>query len=141
LKQFLTGERKMRIILLTGAPHSQKTTTLNDVYAQLTIGVSNPPLKQPIQYGSSNDFECIVPYRNTAGQMLNVAIFSLGDTLYRVQEAVVKYSLADVLILALNQNGNTKVAYAQRVQNCSQHKVVPKTGSNNTDCQTILGYI
>jgi hypothetical protein len=126
----------MRIILLTGQANSGKTTTLNMVYANLTAGITNPPPKQPIQYGSPDDFECIVNYKNK-----NVAFFTLGDVLYRIQYAVLKYSQADVLILAHRQKGNTMNDYAQEIKKYPQHHVVNKTKNNSNDCNTIIGYI
>jgi hypothetical protein len=131
----------MRIILLTGQAHSGKTTTLNMVYANLTAGITNPPPKQPIQYGSPDDFECVVKYKNEEGKFQDVAFFTLGDVLYRIQYAILKYSQADVLILAHRQNGNTMNAYAQEIKKYPQHHVVNKTNNNSNDCNTIIGYI
>jgi tRNA uridine 5-carbamoylmethylation protein Kti12 len=126
----------MRIILLTGKPHSQKTTTLNMVYAQLTQGIKNPPPKQKIKNAPAADFECILSYKGNS-----VAIFSLGDILYRVYEAIIKYSNVDVLIIAHSQGGNAKNSFSKVVGSFTQHCVIHKTTSNPNDCQNIISHI
>lgn len=106
------------------------------VYAQLTQGMSNPPPKQTIPNAPATDFECTLSYKGKS-----VAIFSLGDTLYRIYEAIIKYSNVDVLIIAHSQGGNTKNSFPMTVGSYPQHCVIHKTNSNANDCQNIISHI
>jgi hypothetical protein len=127
----------MKIILLMGPPRSQKTTTLNMLYALLTQGLSNPPPKMLIQNIPAPDFECVIPYNGK-----NVAIFSMGDILYRTYDAIIKYCpIADVLIIAHSTSGNGKMRLFTSVNAYPQHYVVVKTTNNAADCQNIISKI
>jgi hypothetical protein len=125
----------MKIILLSGAPHSGKTTTLNLVYNQMTSGMPSLPTKTN-PGGSSRDFECVFVYRGK-----QVAIFTMGDVLYRLTEAVIKYIHVDVLILAHSTGGSTRNTFAASVGKYPPHVVVQKTNNNQQDCATIISHV
>jgi GTPase SAR1 family protein len=125
----------MKIILLVGPPSTGKTTTLNDLYAQLTQGLPNPPPKIPI--APPADFECVIPYQGK-----QAAIFSMGDTEYRNYEAIIKYcGIVDVLILAHSTDGSGKMRLPTIIAACPQHHLIPKTINNAADCQSIISNI
>jgi hypothetical protein len=127
---------RMRIIILTGTGHSYKTTTLNLVYDALTQGMNPLPPKQPIQYGSPRDFECQFLYQGKP-----VAIFSLGDTLYRVIDAIIRYAHVDVLILALSKKGGGVQRFENSISSCPNHYVHQKTSNNTQDCTAIVAKV
>jgi hypothetical protein len=84
----------MKLIILSGKPNTGKTTTLNKVFDVLTKGMNPPPVKNLIEPGG--DFESAFLYKGK-----RVAIFSHGDTLWRIREAICTYAAhCDVLILA-----------------------------------------
>lgn len=132
----------MKIILLTGRPNTGKTTTLNMVYNQLTQGMTNPPHKQIIQGGSANDFECVFQNNNTINNK-TVAIFSMGDILYMIYDAIIRYmNNSDVLIVAHSQGGYIKDKLIQTITNNNPpHCVIKKTANNANDCQNIINNI
>jgi len=133
-------ENKMKIVLLAGNHSTGKTTTLNLVYDQLILGMKNPPPKAKIQFGSPSDFESSPLLYNKK----TVAIFSLGDILYRIYDAIIKYcGTVDVLIIACRTGGTEFNALVATVQGCPQHQVIYKTplANNNADCQTIINSI
>jgi GTPase SAR1 family protein len=91
----IKGVYLMKMIILSGAQNTGKTTTLHAVFTEIASGINPPPTKTP--FGSRNDFEAIVfPYKGKT-----IAIFSAGDTLYEIEAAIQKYATqCDVLILA-----------------------------------------
>jgi len=125
----------MKIILLSGAPHSGKTTTLNMVYDQMTSGMSPLTVKTKL-VGDPNDFECDFVYQGK-----QVAIFTMGDLLYCLTLAIIKYSQMDVLILAHHTGGPKWNDFVTNVMNCPHHIIVPKTINNQQDCATIISHI
>jgi hypothetical protein len=143
----------VKIILLTGNPRTGKTTTFNMVYDQLTQGMSPLPTKYKIKGGSANDFECTLMYKRK-----DIAIFSMGDHLHRIYEAIIKYINKDVLIIAHSKGGYVMDKIPRNIARYrspphSLHCVINKTVSrnpnnnamniaNNTiDCQTIISNI
>jgi len=130
----------MKIILLSGNHSIGKTTTLNLVYDQLIQGMQNPPPKKKIQFGSPDDFESSPLQYNGK----TVAIYSLGDTLYRVYDAIIRYcGTVDVLIIACRTGRSEFDALVATVQGCPQHQVIHKTSraKNKADCQSIINSI
>ena len=126
----------MKIVLLTGAQKSQKTTTIEMVYQNLIQGMQNPPPKKQLPYGT-NDFECVLPHPKG-----DVAIFSLGDTLDRMYEAIIKYSNVHCLIMAHSQiGGSVMMGFLACVSQFPQHVVIKKTNNNLIDCHTIINRI
>jgi hypothetical protein len=132
----------MRIILLSGNPHSGKTPTLNMVFNKLTTGMNPLPLRSPISNSSPNDFECRFMYQSpVTNKQEDVAIFSLGDWIYRITEAIFKYSTVDVLILAHSRCGSDSITFATNMAQFPQHCVIPKTTNNNSDCAAIVAKV
>ena len=130
----------MKIIMLSGNQNTGKTTTLKLVYDQLAQNMPSPPQAQPIQGGDYGDFESS-PLRHNGK---TVAIYSLGDTLYRIYEAIIKYcGTVDVFIVACStgQNKANFNALVSYVQAYPQHCVISKTKNNDADCQGIIGNI
>jgi nicotinamide riboside kinase len=130
----------MRIILLAGNDSTGKTTTINDVFDQITKGMTPPPVKTHIPDSCLYDFEATILYLEK-----KVAFFSLGDILYRVEEAIIKYSHVDVLILAHNIGGPTKKWFADTIRKYPPHCVIDKTAANDADnaraCKDIIAKI
>lgn len=129
----------MKIILLVGLPNKGKTTTLKELYTHLTKGLPNPPKPIPIKVNNvtTSDFECVIPYKKK-----NVAIFSMGDTMHRVYDAIIKYcGIADVLVAAYSTDGTKKMQLVKSVINSKPHDYVNKTPNNTADCQTIISKI
>jgi len=93
--------------------------------------------RQPIPDAPPYDFECTLKYKGK-----KVAIFTLGDTLYRIYEAIIKYSdIVDVIILAHSTGGIGKNHLPNFMKMCQQHHAIPKTGNNNADCMNIINKI
>jgi len=117
----------MKIILLTGNHKTGKSTTFDVLYNMLTKCMKNPPVKQPIRTGSPEDFQCVIKYK-----CKKIALYSHGDTLYLIHEAIIRYSEVDYLVLAFSLGG---ADYQQVlnfiVNNCPQHTVINKTVSTN----------
>lgn len=138
----------MKIILLSGKPKTGKTTTFKVLYDQMTKGMKNPPIKHRI-LNSVNDFQCM-PFLYKSKK---VALFSLGDIMYLVYEAIIKYSEVDYLILAHSQGGSQMDRISAAVEQYDQHCLIPKTVSkpnasqqtkdadNMKDCQNIIAAI
>jgi tRNA uridine 5-carbamoylmethylation protein Kti12 len=139
--------KKMKIILLTGKPKSGKTATFKVLYNKMTQGMAEKPIKKRI-LNSRYDFECEMKYNDK-----EVALFSLGDIMYMVYEAIIKYSEKDYLILAHSQGGSQMDRIKESVKKYKQHCVIDKTVSkpnasqqtkdadNMKDCQRIIAAI
>jgi|TergutMp193P3_1026864.scaffolds.fasta_scaffold34594_2 hypothetical protein len=137
----------MNIILLAGPEKKGKTPTLDMVYAQLAQNMQNPPQKQQIKGVLTDDFESSPLLHNGK----TVAIFSLGDTKYQVDDAIKKYGgIVDVLIIACRTGfkwSNALIANFQgSPNNCVIQKTVVNTSNletqaNTQDCQTIISKI
>jgi hypothetical protein len=134
----------MRMIILSGDPGTGKTTTLNDVFVIIASEINPPPVKTPV--GPGKDFEAAVLYKGK-----RVTIFSEGDTLYHIREAICKYAAqCDVLILAYSDK--FKYDYkpglfdlAQQMAGDVQQCVIQKNANNNADnaaaCKDIIANI
>jgi hypothetical protein len=134
----------MKMIILSGKPGTGKTTTLNDVFAIIASGINPPPVKTPV--GPGNDFEAAVLYKGK-----RVAIFSAGDTLYRIREAICKYAAqCDVLILAYSDKFSCDykpvlfdlaMQTAGNVQQCVIQKNTNNDADNAAACKDIIANI
>lgn len=91
--------------MLSGAPNSGKTTTLNDLYNHL-IGVGASVLVAKSKLGGSPlDFECTL---NINGKL--VAIYTMGDYKECCYKAAVKYAFCDTLVLAYSDKFSNSIA-------------------------------
>ena len=113
----------MDIILLSGAPNSGKTTTMNLVYSDLITRGATVVAPKIIVGGNPLDFECVLKYKGKS-----VAIFSMGDYLHECWSAVIKYAYCDKLILAYSDKFAKNLAPI--VGNCHNHVVVSKSQGN-----------
>jgi tRNA uridine 5-carbamoylmethylation protein Kti12 len=127
----------MKIILFSGAPNTGKTTTLNLLYNKVTENGTRSILvaKSVLGNPKSNDFRCVVKYNNK-----KVGMFTMGDYFGSFIKAIIAYANCDVLILAYNNIFKAKLDEEIK-NNYTFHCVVPKTISNETDCDTILSKI
>jgi hypothetical protein len=127
------GGHCMKIVLLSGKPHSGKTATFNILYDRLIGAGAKIDCPKKRVDANSRDFECTVIFRRK-----KIALFSLGDYLWLCVEAIIKYARADVLILAYSDRFNTKLnAMIEKYG----HHVVAKTASNDSDCEKIISLI
>lgn len=129
----------MKVILLSGAPSSGKTTTLNKVYDEL-IGLGAIPLRPKKQLGGNpNDFECVLTY-----MAKQIAIFTMGDFAIEVIHAMSFYEGmgCDVLIVA-NSNKTTPIKRLNRYpSNAHIRKTMPLNDkSNEADKNSIILHI
>jgi hypothetical protein len=130
-------EETMKIILLTGSPHCGKTSTMENVYEDLTKNMKNKPIKEPIPKTAQKDFQCQMTYKNK-----KIAIFSAGDSLILILMAIFKYSEVDYLILPFSQ-GKKEGDKAKIIKNfiaVKQHthinKMVCKKSASSKDKET-----
>lgn len=120
------------MIILSGEPRTGKSTTLNDVFAKITSRVNSPPTKIPL--ASWIDFEVTVLYKRK-----RVVIFSEGDTLSLIKDAIYRYATRyAVLILAYSDKfkRDYKPALfdlARQLVGDVQECVIHKTVANNAD--------
>jgi uridine kinase len=94
-------EVNMKIILLSGASNSGKTTALKALFSQLTDGGKKNVLyiRDKDDYG---DNEYVIQHNQK-----KVAIVTDGDILWHCIEKMIKYANLDVLVMAYN----TKFAF------------------------------
>ena len=125
----------MKIILLYGASGSGKTTTLNDVFNRLSSQQIQNVHKVPIKFGSNNDFEADFVYQNKL-----IGIFSLGDTLSAVGNAIERYEKlkVNVFITACN---NKFLYLPWQLSKATEIQIVTKSSNNQTDCNLIISKI
>lgn len=116
----------MKIVMLSGAPNSGKTTVLNDLYNHLIgLGASVQVAKSRLG-GNPLDFECIL---NINGKF--VAIYTMGDYKECCYKAAIKYAFCDTLVLAYSDKFSNSIAAF--INNISGHVVIYKsTGNPNT---------
>jgi hypothetical protein len=132
------------MIMLYGDTNTGKTTTLNDVFDKITKGME--PLPAKILLNAWLDFEVIFPYK---GKM--VAIYSAGDTLRDIKEAIRKYATqCDVLILAYSDKFkrdykpdlfNLAWQLVEDVQRCVIYKTAANDADNAATCKNIIALI
>jgi tRNA uridine 5-carbamoylmethylation protein Kti12 len=87
-------EMSMKIILLSGKPHSGKSTALRLFYDKLMAGGKCRVVSKK-ESDDGRDFECVLKYNDKT-----VAIKSAGDVYQWCIEAIIKYANRDVLVLA-----------------------------------------
>lgn len=115
----------MKIILLSGKPHTGKTTTLNLVYDQLNPNTTKIPL-------GWKDFKCVFQYKNKNGIEQKIAIYSLGDYTSNCIEAIIEYSGLDVDILILAYSERKRLSLRHMINKFQQHHVVIAKIKNNS---------
>ncbi|MDD2524072.1 MAG: zeta toxin family protein [Endomicrobiaceae bacterium] len=111
----------MQIILLSGKPHTGKTSTLNIVFDQLKPNTPKISL-------DGDDFKCVFQHTNKKGITKNIAIYSIGDFIRNCIEAIIEYSglNVDILILAYSDK-RKKLNLHHMINKFQQHTVVTKT--------------
>jgi hypothetical protein len=139
----IKGACSMKVIILSGEPKTGKSTTLNDVFDNIASRINPPPTKTPLD---PPDFEAIFPYKRKV-----VAIYSEGDLLYLIKDAIHKYATqCDVLILAYSDRfkRDYKPALfdlARELAGDVQECVIRKMEANDTDnaiaCKNIINNI
>jgi len=123
----------MKIILLSGKPHSGKTGTLNKLYDELIsdkYSVICP--KEPVG-GDPRDFECVL---QQPGKKKTVAFYTMGDILWLCHEAIIKYAGTDVLILAYSDKFSD--ALNVTIKQYDPHVVIEKTTPPDADCEKLI---
>jgi broad-specificity NMP kinase len=122
--------------MLTGAPNTGKTTTLNRLYDTITDNGSKNVLacKSGLGNPASNDFKYEVSYKGK-----RVAIYTMGDYYKAFIEAIIEFANCDVLVLAYNNNFAANLdKFIGRFQH---HRVIQKTDSDENDLAAILSEI
>lgn len=129
----------MKVILLSGAPSSGKTTTLNKVYDEL-IELGAVPLRPKKQLGGNpNDFECVLTY-----MAKQIAIFTMGDFAIEVIHAMSFYEGmgCDVLIVANSDKTMPVKRLSRYPSNVHIWKTMPLNNeSNESDKNFIISHI
>jgi len=134
----------MKIIFLSGKKQCGKTSTLTKLYNELTKSMKKPPKKNYL-FGEKKDFHCVFTYKNK-----EIAIYTSGDSMPIILEAVFLYSYVDRLIMAFNTDGPTKTwlynnfrlyKHNKNIKKTVCKKGAPKTDKDNAnlnDCKEII---
>ena len=110
----------MKVVMLSGAPNSGKTTVLNDLYDHLIKAGAFVQAAKAQLGGNPLDFECIL---NVKGK--HVAIYTMGDYKEYCYKAVIKYALCDTLVLAYSDKFQNSIAAF--LLSIPGHVVIPKS--------------
>ena len=126
-----------KIIVVYGASNTGKTTVISDTYNML-INMGAKVTKKQKFFTDSNDFEAVVECKEKS-----IAINSLGDIRYHVDEVVQKYSKYDILITALNERFACISADWLRKSNkiCKVSKTVANDADNESAMKLIMSLI
>jgi len=155
---FLTEERRMKIIMLAGEGQRGKTTTLLNVYKRLSNNIK-PIYYEKVDGTTPEDIECYPLYYNDK----KVALCTAGDKWFYIKRSIIKFNCigADVLIIAFNdslltEEGKTeedkeeKLFRSDNLKDIQPHCVIQKRVSpnpkdinvneenNEKDCQAII---
>jgi len=134
----------MKIIFLSGKSKCGKTPTLEMLYNKLSDVTGQKPKKIDI-FDDNKDFCCVFNYKKK-----KVAVFSSGDTLSIIIEAVFLYSYVDCLIMAFNSDSIRKDELLKKVSVYKHNKHIEKTvckknatqkdkdNANSKDCNKIF---
>ncbi|MCL2127417.1 MAG: hypothetical protein FWH38_04110 [Treponema sp.] len=126
----------MKIIMLAGEPNTGKTTTLNLLYNQLTDNGRKNIVKKRKRIGNEGkgDFQCVV---GCGGK--SAAIFSKGDVLSGITNAILQYAHCDILILAYNTCFSAKLDEA--VRESGRHRIIRKIAPTDGEQDRVIGEI
>ena len=127
---FTNKEKNMRIILLSGETKTGKTATFLELYEIMKPDMKNLNDKQGIIKNNHRDFQCDFLYKDR-----KIALYSLGDIMYLIYEAMIKYSEFDYLVLAHNNSGKEMSRIADAIDKYPQHTLIKKTVSKNVQNQ------
>jgi len=132
----LKNNKDMKIILIAGKPNTGKSTTLNILYDKLTDkGARNIIEKRkPVGNKKENDFQCVINWNGKS-----VAIFSMGDILRDIINAIIQYAHCDIIILAYNTSFSTKLDVV--IEKKNNHCVIKKRAPTDADCNVVIGNI
>ena len=140
-------EENMKIIFLSGKKKCGKTPTLEMLYNKLSDVTGQKPKKMDI-FGDNKDFCCVFNFKKK-----KVAIFTSGDSMSIIIDAVFLYSYVDCLIMAFNSDGIRKTELLNEVSNYKHNKHIKKTvckknatkedknNANSIDCKKIISAI
>lgn len=132
----------MKIIMLSGAPNSGKTTTLNLVYDHLTkIAGANIIRPKTRLGGDPKDFECELDYKGR-----NIVFYTMGDFRHLLRQQIVNYAAKAVDILIVANSGFPSVVmdahkYPGSVILVKTVSTSNMTGANQADMQAIIAII
>jgi hypothetical protein len=111
----------MKIIFLSGKKKCGKTPTFEMLYNKLSDVTRQKPKKIDL-FGDNKDFCCVFNYKKK-----KVALFSSGDSLPIIIDAVFLYSYVGCLIMAFNSDGIRKTDLLNSVSRYKHNKHIIKT--------------
>jgi hypothetical protein len=124
----------MKLILLSGKPQTQKTTTLNLLYDEIIKNGGNVLVPKKQVGGNKNDFTCVLKYKSK-----KIVIYTMGDYLWGCVETIIEYSNVDILIMAYSDKFSYNLSSI--VSKYNHHSIVHKTNFNIKDCGKIMNIL
>jgi tRNA uridine 5-carbamoylmethylation protein Kti12 len=134
---------KMRIILLSGKPHSGKTSVLDMLAEKLEKKKEAINITDRYEYGddASEEFDSVFEYKGK-----KIAIRPHGDVNRWCIDAIVRYAVCDVLVLAYSDKFSWSLAdlVKKHASQCD-HKVIWKREACDSDntraCDEIIALL
>jgi tRNA uridine 5-carbamoylmethylation protein Kti12 len=132
----------MKIILLSGMPNSGKTSALY-LLAEKLKAKDAKEITEKYDYGddASEEFDCVFDYNGKT-----VAIREHGDVYYGCVDAIVRYTVCDVLVLAYSDRFSRSLAkLVEKYASQCGHKVIRKKEACDSDnarvCDEIIALL
>jgi tRNA uridine 5-carbamoylmethylation protein Kti12 len=130
----------MKIILLSGEPKSGKSTTLNKLYNCLVPSKARD-ITGNYDYDDNDLDDHVIEYNGKT-----IAIRFDGDVYQWCIDAIVRYTVCDILVLAYSNKFSHSLAdvIAKHISQCG-HKVIQKKEASERDnervCKKIIGLL
>lgn len=138
----------MKVIMLTGPAGSGKSTTLAHVYNILMSFPGAQVVSPKTQAGGRKyDFKCVIRITPPwGGNDLDIAIFSMGDLAYAVNDAMIYYFNQKVDVLIIPNSGflspvKQLATYAGSVNLKKTVDIENQDRANAIDCWQIINNI